>query len=73
MDGHYPGRPPFSPVSLVILHFSYLSPQYLLKRLVCVQLCISGIPTLACLFEWFVFFSLTVSKRRSTEVFLATS
>lgn len=37
-----------APFLSVVLHFSYLSPQYPLKRLVCVQLCISGIPKLAC-------------------------
>lgn len=43
----------------VILHFSYLSPQYPLEWFGWVQLCISGIPTFACPWHFSGLFSLS--------------
>lgn len=84
MYGHYPIRREgvrgsggrggvlhflLSPFLSVIFHLSYLYPQYPLNRLVFVQLCISGIPTLACPWLFSGLFSLsTVSKRSAGDL-----
>lgn len=66
-----------TPFLSVILHYSYLSPQYPLKRLVCVQLCISGRAILTCPSHFSGLFSLSscqnVVQDIYTEVFMATT